>query len=115
MSMLPIADQLPSAMYMPVVLLLIAYALLSILAGRARSNDDRAKAERFSNWTFLVVLVFAAYAVVLLISAIFSYPSRFYDMVLIIVVIAAFFALLLFAFFLLAELVPRALRRGGDR
>ena len=114
MSMLPIA-QLPSAMYTPVVLLLIAYAVLSVLAGRARTNDDRPRAERFSNWAFLVVLVFAAYAVVLLLASVFSYPSRFYDMVLIIVVIIAFFALLLFAFFLLAEIIPRALRRGGDR
>ena len=114
MSMLPIA-QLPSAMYTPVVLLLIAYAVLSVLAGRARTNDDRPRAERFSNWAFLVVLVFAAYAVVLLLASVFSYPSRFYDMVLIIFVIAAFFALLLFAFFVIAEIIPRALRRGRDR
>ena len=114
MMMLPIA-QLPSAMYAPVVLLLIAYALLSVLANRARSNDDRAAVERFSNWAFLLVLVFAAYVVVILIAAVFGYPSRFYDMVLIIFVIAAFFALLLFAFFLLAEGIPRALRRGRDR
>ena len=113
--MLLIADQLPSAMFTPVVVLLVAYALLSILANRARSNDDRQQAERFTNWAFLVVLVFAAYAVVLLLAAVFSYPSRFYDMVLIILVILAFFALLLFAFFLIAEVIPRALRRGGDR
>jgi O-antigen/teichoic acid export membrane protein len=112
--MLPIA-QLPSAMYAPVVLLLIAYAVLSVLASRARSNDDRPRTERFSNWAFLVVLVFAAYAVVLLLASVFSYPSRFYDMVLIIVVIAVFFALLLFVFFLIAEILPRAFRRGGDR
>jgi O-antigen/teichoic acid export membrane protein len=112
--MLPIA-QLPSAMYAPVVLLLIAYAVLSVLASRARSNDDRPRTERFSNWAFLVVLVFAAYAVVLLLASVFSYPSRFYDMVLIIVVIAVFFALLLFVFFLIAEILPRAFHRGGDR
>jgi cell division protein FtsW (lipid II flippase) len=113
--MLLIADQLPSAMFLPVVLLLVAYGLLSILANRARSNDNRQQADRLTNWTFLVVLVFAAYAVVLLLAAVFSYPSRFYDMVLIILVIIGFFALLLFAFFLIAELIPRALRRGGDR
>jgi cell division protein FtsW (lipid II flippase) len=112
--MLPIA-QLPSAMYTPVLLLIIAYAVLSILANRARSNDDRPRTERFSNWAFLVVLVFAAYAVVLLIASVVSYPSRFYDMVLIIFVIVAFFALLLFAFFVIAEVLPNALRRGRDR
>ena len=114
MMVLPIA-QLPSAMYTPVVLLLIAYAVLSVLANRARSNDDRAAAERFSNWAFLLVLVFAAYAVVILIAAVFGYPDRFYDMVLIILVITVFFALLLSAFFVIAEIIPRALRRGGDR
>jgi cell division protein FtsW (lipid II flippase) len=113
-SMLPIA-QLPSAMYTPVVLLLIAYAVLSILANRARSHDDRAGADRFTNWAFLVVLVFAAYAVVLLLAAVFSYPDRFYDMVLIIFVITVFFLLLLFAFFVIAEVIPNALRRGRDR
>jgi cell division protein FtsW (lipid II flippase) len=112
--MLPIA-QLPSAMYTPVVILIIGYAVLSILSNRARSHDDRTQAERFSNWAFLVVLVFAAYTVVILIAAVFGYPSRTWDMVLIIFVIAAFFTLLLFAFFLLAEVIPRAFRRGGDR
>ena len=115
MSMLLIADQLPSAMYTPVAVLLVGYALLSILANRARSNEDWPQAERFSNWAFLVVLVSAAYTVVLLLSTVVSYPSRFYDMVLIIFVIAVFFALLLFAFFLIAEVIPRALRRGDDR
>lgn len=114
MSVLPIA-QLPSAMYTPVLLLVIAYAVLSILANRARSHEDRPRAERFTNWAFLVVLVFAAYAVVLLIASVVSYPSRFYDMVVIIFVIAAFFALLLFAFFVIAEVIPNALRRGRDR
>ena len=114
MSMLPIA-QLPSAMYTPVLLLIIAYAVLSILANRARSNDDRPRTERFSNWAFLVVLVFALYAVVLLIASVVSYPSRFYDMVLIIFVIAVFFALLLSAFFVIAEVIPNVLRRSRDR
>jgi membrane glycosyltransferase len=112
--MLPIA-QLPSAMYAPVVLLVLAYVVLTILAGRARSHEDRPRAERFTNWAFLIGLVFAAWALVLLFASVFSYPSRFYDMVLIILVITGFFALLLFAFFLIAEVIPRALRRGGGR
>ena len=114
MIMLPIA-QLPSQMYTPVLLLVIAYAVLTILGNRARSNDDRPRAERFSNWAFLVVLVFAAYAVVLLLASVFSYPSRFYDMVLIIFVITVFFALLLSAFFVIAEVIPNVFRRGRDR
>jgi hypothetical protein len=49
---------------------------------------------------------------VLVISAIFAYPSRSTDMVTIIIVISAFFALLLFVFFLLAEWLPGRLGRG---
>jgi cell division protein FtsW (lipid II flippase) len=113
--MFVIADQLPSAMYSPVVLLVIVYAVLSILATRARAHENRAGAERFTDWAFLVLLVFAAYAVVLLLAAVFSYPSRFYDMLLIIFVIAVFFALLLFVFFVIAEIIPSALRRGRER
>jgi hypothetical protein len=46
---------------------------------------------------------------------VFSYPSRIYDMLIILVVVGVFFALLLFVFFLLAEIVPSALRRGRER
>lgn len=106
------AESLPSAMYTPLVVLIAAYTLLSILAGRARSHDDRGKSDRYANFAFAIVLLSAAYAVVLLITAIFSYPSRTSDMVIIIIVIAVFFALLLFAFFAIAELLPQALRRG---
>jgi cytochrome bd-type quinol oxidase subunit 2 len=112
--MLPIA-QLPSQLYTVVIVLLVAYAVLSVLANRARSHDDRARAESLTNWAFLVVLVFAAYAVVLLITSVFSYPSRFSDMLLTIAVIVVFFALLLFVFFVIAEVIPNALRRGRDR
>ena len=106
------AENLPSSMYTPLVVLLAAYAVLSILAGRASSNDDRAQADRWANIAFAVVLVAAAYALVLLITGIFSYPSRTSDMVTILIVIGVFFALLLFAFFLIAEVIPHALRRG---
>jgi small neutral amino acid transporter SnatA (MarC family) len=112
---LPIAANLPSGMFTPIAVLIAGYAILSIIAGRARSNDDRPRAERFSNLAFGLVLVSALYALVLLIASVVSYPSRFYDMVVIIVVIGVFFALLLFVFFLLAEVLPRVLRRGGDR
>ena len=113
---LPIAaENMPSAMFTPLVVLIVIYVLLSILANRARGQEDRAKAERYANFAFGVVLVSAAYVVVLLIATVFSYPSRFYDMLVILFDIIAFFGLLLFVFFLLAELLPGALRRGRDR
>ena len=110
------ASNLPSGLYTPLVVLLAAYAVLSLLAGRARGREDRGGTERFETYAFVVLLVAALYTVVLVISAIFAYPSRTTDMVTIILVICGFFALLLFLFFLLAELLPRALGRGrADR
>jgi len=113
-TVLPIASNLPSAMYTPLVLVLVGYAGLSILASRARANDDRAKADRFGGIAFALVLAAAVYAAVLLVSAAVSYPSRMYDMLIIIVMIGVFFAILLFLFFLLAEVIPHALRRGRN-
>ena len=115
MSVLPIAANLPSSMYAPLVLLLVGYVVTGFMATRARARDDRAGAERLGGIGFALVLASAVYAVVLLLSAVISYPTRVYDMVIILFVILVFFALLLFLFFLLAELVPRVLRRGGDR
>jgi cytochrome bd-type quinol oxidase subunit 2 len=114
MTMLPIgAENLPSSMYTPLVVLLAIYAVLILLAARARGNEDRERADRFDTIAFGLLLVTALYTIVLVISAIFSYPNRSTDMVTIILVICAFFALLLFAFFVLAEWLPRRLR-GGD-
>lgn len=111
--MFPIgAENLPSGMYTPLVVLLAVYTVLTILANRARSHDDRAQADRWANIAFAIVLLSAVYAVILLITGIFSYPSRSSDMVIIIIVIGVFFAALLFAFFLIAEVIPHALRRG---
>jgi cell division protein FtsW (lipid II flippase) len=113
--MLVIASNLPSGMYTPLVLLIVGYAGLSIMAGRALANEDRPRAERFGTYAFALVLVAAVYSVVLLIAVIFSYPSRFYDMLVILFVVCAFFALLMFVFFLLSEVIPGAVRRGRGR
>jgi small neutral amino acid transporter SnatA (MarC family) len=106
------ASNLPSSLYTPLVVLLAAYAALSLLAGRARSKEDTGGTERFQTYAFVVLLVAALYTIVLVISAVFAYPSRSTDMVTILLVICAFFALLLFAFFLLTEWIPRKLGRG---
>jgi hypothetical protein len=110
------AENLPSGLYTPLVVLLVAYAALTLLAGRARANEDTAGTERWAMYAFYVLLVAALYTIVLVIAAVFNYPSRSTDMVTIVLVICAFFALLLFAFFLIAEVLPAALRRGrSDR
>jgi hypothetical protein len=111
--MLPIAaENLPSGMYTPLVVLLVAYVALILLATRARGREDTARGDRFDTIAFAVLLVAALYTIVLVISAVFAYPSRSTDMVTIVLVISAFFALLLFVFFLLAEWIPSRLGRG---
>jgi len=110
--MLPIAANMPFGAFIPLVLLLVGYAMLSLLATRARASDDRAKTERFGGIAFALVVIAAAYAVVLLIATAVGYGQRVYDMLIIIVIIGVFFAILLFVFFLLSEVIPRATGRG---
>ena len=93
-------------MYTPLVVLLAVYVALALLAGRARGKEDTDRTDRFETYAFAVLLVAALYTIVLVISAVFSYPSRSTDMVTIVLVICGFFALLLFVFFLIAEWIP---------
>lgn len=109
------AENLPSAMYTPLVVLLVVYVVLGLIAARARAHEDTDRGERFDTFQFAVLLVAALYTIVLVISAVFAYPSRSTDMVTIIVVIGVFFALLLFAFFLIAEWIPGKLSRREER
>ena len=106
------ASNLPMAMYTPLVVVLAAYAVLSLLAGRARSKEDTGGTERFETYAFVVLLVAALYTIVLVISAVFAYPSRSTDLVTILLVVCGFFAVLLFVFFVLAEVLPGAIGRG---
>ena len=115
MTALPIAANLPFAMYMPLVALLAGFALMSGLAGVARNREEAGRAERLGDISFLFLVLSAVYAVVLLIASAVSYPSRFYDMILIVFIVVAFFAVLLFLFFFIGEALPRALRRRGER
>jgi len=106
------AENLPSSLYTPLVVVLVAYAVLSLLTGRARAQEDTDRADRWATWAFGVLMVAALYTIVLVIAAVFNYPSRSTDMVTIVLVVCGFFGLLLFVFFLIAEVIPRALRRG---
>jgi len=113
--MLPIAaENLPSSLYTPLVVLLAIYVALILLASRARAHEDTERTDRWETFAFGVLLIAALYTIVLVISAIFAYPSRSTDMVTIILVICGFFALLLIVFFVLAEWIPQRLRRGSE-
>jgi cytochrome bd-type quinol oxidase subunit 2 len=109
------AENLPSSMYTPLVVLLAVYVVLGLIAARARSHEDTERAERFATFQFAVLLVAALYTIVLVISAVFAYPSRSTDMVTIVLVICAFFAALLLVFFVIAEWLPQRLSRREER
>jgi uncharacterized membrane protein len=109
------AENLPSSMYTPLVVLLVVYVVLGLLAARARAHEDTDRSERFDTFAFAVLLLAALYTIVLVISAVFAYPTRSTDMVTIIVVIGVFFAALLFVFFLIAEWLPGKLSRREER
>jgi hypothetical protein len=115
MTALPIASNLPFGMYMPLVIVIAGFALLSVLAGVERTREDHARAERLGDIAFLFVVLGAAYAVVLVIAAAVSYPARVYDMLLITFVVVAFFAVILGVFFFLGELLPGRLGRRRSR
>ena len=111
MTSLPIASNVPFGLYMPIVVVLVGFAAVSLFGNAARGREDMARAEKLADIAFLVVLLGAVYAVVLLIASAVSYPQRFWDMLLITFVILAFFAVLLFVFFFLGEVLPRLGRR----
>ena len=93
MTMRPIAAA-AAALYTP--LILRGSRTRSEHPGQPGARERRPCGRRpLQGLAFVVVLAFAVYVVVLLIAAVVSYPSRFYDMVLIILVVCAFFALLL--------------------
>ena len=54
------AENLPSALYTPLVVLLVAYAALTLLAGRARGKEDMAGTDRWETYGFGVLIVAAA-------------------------------------------------------
>jgi hypothetical protein len=113
MSSLPIASNVPFGLYMPLVVVLAGFAVVSVVGNAARGRGDTARAEKLADIAFLLVLLGAVYAVVLLITSAVSYPQRFWDMILITFVMLAFFAVLLFVFFFIGEVLPRLLRRGS--
>lgn len=115
MTSLPIAANLPFAMFLPVMFLLAGFAVVSLLSGVARSREETGRAERLGDIAFLLVVLSAAWAIILLISSAVSYPSRFWDMLLIIFIVVAFFGVLLFLFFFIGEVLPRGLSRRGRR
>ncbi len=103
-----------TSFYYPLILLGLAYAGLSIAAGRVANRGDAERSERYRDLAFGAALGAAAYTAVLLILAAFDTPERFVDALTIIAVICGFFALLLVLLYLIAQGVGM-LRRRPER
>lgn len=105
-------DELPFALYLPLVAFLVGYLALyiaALVAGRRSGSEPSAK---LLDLSFAVSLIASAYVVVLLLISVISLPGLIYDAVVITVVVAAFFGVLLFLLFGLFEL---AFSRGSRR
>jgi hypothetical protein len=103
-----------SGLYLPLALIGVVYAGLSIAAGMVTGRGDPERGERYRDLAFGAALGAAAYTAILLILAAIDTPGRFTDAVTIIFVICAFFALLLLVLFLFARGLALLRRRPGQ-
>ena len=103
-----------SGLYLPLLLIGLAYAGLSIAAGVVAGRGDAERGERYRDLAFAAALGAGAYTAILLILVAIDTPGRSSDAITIIFVICVFFALLLFVLFLFAQGLAR-LRRRPER
>ena len=103
-----------SGLYLPLLLIGLAYAGLSIAAGTVAGRGDAERGEHYRDLAFAAALGAGAYTAILLILVAIDTPGRFSDAVTIIFVVCVFFALLLFVLYLLAQGLAR-LRRRPER
>ncbi|HYP48087.1 MAG TPA: hypothetical protein VEQ61_05570 [Thermoleophilaceae bacterium] len=115
MSALPIAANLPFALYVPLLLLVGAYAVIAIVTGVRRGRGQGEGNERLHDIGFALVLAAAAWTVILLVLSIVSYPGRLFTALGIILVIAVFFTLLLLVLWGLVDMLVSRMGRGGQR
>lgn len=80
--------------YTPLIIAGILYALLSVAAGTLRARD-RERSAQLQDLAFGIVLLSAAYLVVLLIAALASESDLVWDLVRILGIVIVFFGLLL--------------------
>lgn len=102
-----------TSIYMPLVILLVLYAGLTIAANVYRGRENRERADRLLDLAFGVALGAAAYAIVLTVLAAVDAPARFTDALTVIVSVVLFFVLLLGVFFGIGQLVGLFSRRSA--
>ncbi len=101
-------------LYFPLILIAIAYAVVSATAGvmAGRGNDERA--ERVRDYAFLILALGGVWVVILTVLSLISQPDDIGDILIITLVIVVFFAILLVALFGLSLLTGR-ISRGASR
>jgi uncharacterized membrane protein len=87
------------SLFLPLILAGLLYGVISIVAGVTSSRGNDQGAERVRDYGFLLLLVMAAWTVVLTLIALVSEPDEVWDMVVITLVIVVFFVILLLIFF----------------
>ena len=87
------------SLYFPLILIAVAFGVVSATAGvlAGRGNTDRA--ERVRDVGFLILLLGGVWTVILAVLALISEPDDIGDMLTITLVIVVFFALLLLVLF----------------
>jgi hypothetical protein len=104
------------ALFQPLVFGAILYVVLFVAAAVLDARGAEERAEGLRDISFLIVLLAAAWVVVLVLVALVDVPGLIVDLLTIIAVIGVFFGLLLFAFFGVFELmIGRGPRRAAGR
>jgi hypothetical protein len=98
-------DGNPTAFYLPLILLGLAYAVVYVIAQTAGARRGAQARERLLDVAFGVALLAAAYTVVLLIISVVTLPDLIVDLVRIVLVMVAFFGVLLSVLFAIFELI----------
>ena len=107
-------EQISFGLFVPLIVLGVAFALVYIASGVTRSRGEEDSAEGLLDIGFALALAAVAWVAILLVISLVSVPDVIYDMVVILLVIGVFFALLLGILFALFELIASRGRRGSS-
>lgn len=102
-------------LYLPLILIAVAFALVSAMAGVTAGRGNQERAERLRDIGFVIVLVGAVWVIILALVALISEPDDIGDMLTITLVVVVFFAILLLVLFGLSLVFGRLARTTSRR
>ena len=110
-------EGLSSSYFTPLILAALVYVVLYVVARVLEGRGDE-RWEKAEDFGFVVMLLSAAYVVILAVLAVTSEIDLVWDMVRILAIVTAFFAILILLLLAVFELgiggLSRARRRAGD-